>query len=109
MSDQAIFTLNYLGIYGEEGKKNTIRDQSGSFFSFIMMVHQDQADTNCNHSRMICKACVKLSLDLDGVDDRIDSQILTLPHIILFHLVDLENGRKPYIGIPKKERGYIFS
>ena len=76
--------------------------------SFMMTVHPYQTDTNCKHSRMSSRACAKLPLDVDGIDDRIDTQILKTPHIILFHLAALNNGRNSDIGTLKKERGDIF-
>ena len=53
VSDQAIFTLNDLGLHDKEGKKSNASKSltaahrmSGSFLSFIMTVHPYQADTN---------------------------------------------------------------
>ena len=83
--------------------------QSGRFLLFIMKVHPDQADTNCRHSHTTCSACVKLTLDADSIDDIINTQIILKKHIIIFHLTDLENGRKPCIGIFNKDREDIFS
>ena len=49
--EQAILTLTYSDLHDEQGKKINIRDpltevqrQPGSFLSFMMMVHPDQAD-----------------------------------------------------------------
>ena len=73
-----------------------------------MTVHPDQDDPNCNHSRMSCSICIQLPLDVYVIDARIDTEIIKT-HIILVHLDDLDNGRKPYIGTLKKDRGDIFS
>ena len=51
-----------------------------------MPVHLDQADTKFKHSRMTCNDCVQLLLDVDGIDARIDIQILKTPQILLLHL-----------------------
>ena len=75
----------------------------------MMTVHTDQADPKCKHSHMTCRVCFQLPLDVYGVDASIDTQIIKNSHIILVHLVDLDNERKPYIGTGKKERGEIFS
>ena len=68
MSDRAVFTLEDSGLHDEEGKKiNTLtaaQGRSGSFLSFIMTVHSDQADPNCKHSCMAFRACVQLLLDV---------------------------------------------
>ena len=64
---------------------------------------------NRNHSHMHCRDYVKLPLNTYGIDVSIGNQILKTPHILLFHLSDLENGRKPYIGTLEKDRGDIFS
>ena len=68
VSDQAVFILNHLGLHDEEGKKTNVRDplivgqrRSGSFLSLMMMVHPDKANTNCKHSPMNCRACIKLT------------------------------------------------
>ena len=58
---------------------------------------------------MTCRSRVQLPLDLDGIDSSIDTQMLKNPHNILFHLADLDNGRKPDIGTLKKDNGDIFS
>ena len=114
--DQYVFTLKDLDIHYQEGKKTDVRDlltvgqrRSSSFLSFIMIVHPDQADTNCKHSCMTCRVCVQLPLDVDGIDASIYTQMLKTPHNILFRLKALDNGRKPDIGTLKKDRGDIFS
>ena len=73
-----------------------------------MAVHPDQADPNCKHSRMACRAFVQLPLDVDGIDTIIYTQMLKTPHDLLVHLAALDNGRNPEIGTLKKERGYTF-
>ena len=75
----------------------------------MMTVHPEKSDPNCNHSHMTCRACVELPLDVNEIDYRIDTRISNPLHILLLHLVALENGRKPDIGTLKKERGDIFS
>ena len=80
-----------------------------SFFSFVITVHPDQADPNCKHSCITCRACVQLPLDVDGIDAIINTQMLTTPHDLLVHLEAFNHGRNPYIGKPKKEKGEIFS
>ena len=72
------------------------------FLSFMMMVHPEQADTNCNHSLMTCRTCVQIPLDVDMIDSSIDDKILKTPHIILVHLAALGNGRKSDIDTLKK-------
>ena len=58
---------------------------------------------------MTCRAYVQLPLDLDGIDTRINNQIMENPHDLLFHLSDLDNVRNPDIGTLKREKGNIFS
>ena len=58
---------------------------------------------------MTCRACIKLPLDVDGIDASIDTHMLEIPHILLFHSAALDNGRKLDIGTLKKDRGDIFS
>ena len=58
---------------------------------------------------MTCRACVKLLLDVDGIGDIINTQILKTPHDLLIHLAALENGINPEIGTLKKEKREIFS
>ena len=53
-------------------------------------------------------AYVQIPLDVDGIDDIMYTQILKNPHNMLFHLLDLEYGRKPDTGTINKERGDIF-
>ena len=72
-------------------------------------VHSEQADPKLNHIRMACRACVQLLLNVYGVDTSIDTEMLKTPKILLSLLVDLDNGRKPYIGILRKDRQGIFS
>ena len=75
----------------------------------MMTVHPEQDDPNCKHSRMTCGGCVQLPLYVDGIDARIDTQILKIPHYIIVHLAALENGINPDIGTLKKDRDDIFS
>ena len=74
-----------------------------------MTVQPDQDDPNCKYSHMNCRACVQLSLDIDGKDSRIDTQMLKTPNDMIVHLADLDHVRKPDIGTLKKDRGDIFS
>ena len=57
---------------------------------------------------MTCRFCVQLPLDLDGVDDSINTQILKTPHILLSHLWALDNGRNSYIGKLRKREEIYF-
>ena len=114
--DQVVFTLNDSGLYDEEGNKiNTSRPltavqrRSGRFVLLMMTVHPYQDDTKCKKSTTTCRDCIQLPLDVNGIYASINKQMLKTPHDLLFHLVDLENGRKPYIGTLKKEKGDIFS
>ena len=77
--------------------------------SFMMTVHLDQENPNCNYARMTFRAFVQLPLDLYGIYYSIDTQIMKTPHFLIFHLAVLGNGRNPYIGTLKKDRGDIFS
>ena len=79
-SDQDVFILKDSGLHDEEGKKihtsdslTSAQKRSGSFLSFMMAVHPDQADPNCNHIIIICRACDKLLLDVDGIDSSINT------------------------------------
>ena len=88
---QSLFILNNSGIHDEEGEKKNVRDplteaqrRAGCFLSFMMTVHPDQADPNCNYSSMTCRACIQLPLDVDKIYASIDNQILTHPPPILF-------------------------
>ena len=74
-----------------------------------MMVHPYQVDPNFNNSFMDCRSFVQLPLYVEGIDSSINTNIMKNPHILLFHLAALENGRKPYIGTIKKKLGEIFS
>ena len=76
---------------------------------FMMKVRPYHAHPNCKHSRMPCRACIKLPLGVNGIDASIDTQILKPPHILLVELAALDNGRKPNIGSLNKDRGDIFS
>ena len=58
---------------------------------------------------MTCRACIKLQLNVDGIDASIDTKMLKNSHILLFQLVALDNFRKPDIGTLNKDRGGIFS
>ena len=48
-------------------------------------------------------------MDVDGINDSIDTPILHPTHFLLVHLAALENGRNTYIGTHKKDKGDIFS
>ena len=85
MPNQAVFILTYSGIHDEEGKKNNVSDpltggqrRSGHFLYFFITVHPYQADPNC----MTFRACIKLPLDVDGIDASIDSN-MQKNHILL--------------------------
>ena len=115
-SDQSIFTLKYSGLHDEEGKKINKRDlltasqrQLSRFLSFMMAVHLDQADPNCKHSCMTCRAYVQLPLHVDVIGASINTQMLEKPHYLLVHLVAFDNWRKQDIGTLKKDKGDIFS
>ena len=41
-----------------------------------MLVYSDQADPNLKHVRMTCRSFAKLTLDLYGIDDSIDTQMM---------------------------------
>ena len=58
---------------------------------------------------MDCRSFVQLPLYVEGIDSSINTNIMKNPHILLFHLAALENGRKSDIFTLKKERGGIFS
>ena len=75
----------------------------------MMMFHPDQDDTKCKHNCMTCRACVKLPLDVDGIDDSIGTQMMKPPNYLLVYLADLDYGKNPDTGTFKKERGCIFS
>ena len=72
-----------------------------------MTVHPDQDDQKSNDSRITCRALIQLPLDIDGIYFSIDTQMMEKPHIILVHLIDLDNGRQPDIGTLKEGRGDI--
>ena len=115
VSEQAVFILKDSGLRDEEGKKTNVSNpltavqrRSGRIFPFVMTVHPNQADPNFKHSQMTCRACVQLLIDVDGVDARINTQMLISPHDLMVHLAALGNGRKPDIGTLKKEKGGIF-
>ena len=110
--DQVVFILKDSGLHDEQGKKiNTSKPltaaqrRSDNFLSFMITVHPYQADTNCKHSRMTCRACVQLLLDVYRIDASINTQMLKNPCDLLVHLADLDNGRNPDIGTLKKEKG----
>ena len=114
--DKSVFTLKDSGLDDEEGKKTNVSDpltvgqrRSGSFLSFMMEVHPYQVDTNCKHSRINCRACIQITLDVDGIDTSIDTQTLKTTHDLLFHLADLYNEINLDIGTLKKDRDDIFS
>ena len=75
----------------------------------MMTVQPDQDDQNFNNNRMTCKAHVKLPLDVDRLDDRIDTQMQKKSQDIIVHLDYLEYRINQDIGTPKKWRGGIFS
>ena len=58
---------------------------------------------------MTCRACIKLPLYVDGKDSRIDTNMITPPHILLVQLAALENRINKDIGTLNKDRGDIFS
>ena len=100
VSDQAIFTLKYLGLHYELGKKTNVSElltatynKSCRFLLFMTTVHLDQADPNCKHSCMIFWACVQLLLGVYGRDDIIDTQTIKISHNLLVHLAALHYGR----------------
>ena len=74
-----------------------------------MTSHTYQADPKYNHSSITYKSCDKITLDVDGIDISIYTQMLKPPHTIIVHLADFDSGRDPNIGSLKKERGDIFS
>ena len=73
----------------------------------MIKVHPYQADINCNYSRMSCRAFIQIQLSVDGVYTSIDTHMLE-KHILIIHLVTLDNGRNPDIGTLNKYRGDIF-
>ena len=86
VSDQAIFFLKDSGLHDEEGNKTNVSDpltaaqrRDGHFLSFMMTVYPDQADPNCNYSRVTCRACIKLPLGVYWIDDVIDTHMLKNP------------------------------
>ena len=112
MSDQSVFTLKDSGNHDKRGGEINIinqltstQRQLGHFVSFMITVHQYQADPKFKYSNMTCRACVQLPLDVYGIDDNIDTQIMTSPHIRLVHMVPLDNGRNPDVGTLNKQRG----
>ena len=58
---------------------------------------------------MTCGSCVQFPLDVDVIDASIYTQRLKIPRDLLVHFEYLDNGRNPYIGLLKKEKGDIFS
>ena len=57
VSEQIVFTLKYLGLHDEEGKKINISDlitvtqrQLCHFLSLMMTVNPEQDDPTCKHS-----------------------------------------------------------
>ena len=116
ISDQFVCILKDSGLHDEEGNKINVskpltayQRRSGSFLSFVMTVQPDQADPNCKNSRMTCRACVQLPLDVNGIEASINTKMLKIPHDIIVHLATLENAKKPHIGTLKKDKVYIFS
>ena len=114
VSNQSVFTLNDSCLYYKEEKKTNIQESITEtqrilyhFLLLMMTIHPDQADTYCKHSHMNCSTCVKLLLDVYKIDASIDTQMLKTLHIILVHLVALENGRNPGIDTIDKDRGDI--
>ena len=57
---------------------------------------------------MNCRACIKIPLDVYGIDASIDTQMMNTPHDILVQLAALDNGRMIDIGTLKKDKGDIF-
>ena len=58
----------------------------------MVMVHLDWTDTKYNHDIMTSRACILLPLDVDGIYEIIDTQMMKTPNVLLFHLEALENG-----------------
>ena len=115
-SDQSDFTLKDKGLHDEEGKNiNTsepitaAQRRPGNFVLFMMTVRPYHAVPNCKYSRMTCRSCVQLLLNVNGIDTSINTHMVKLPHDLIVYLEDLENGRNPDIGTLKKEKGEIFS
>ena len=89
VSDQAVFVLKDSVIHDEEEKKNKCKwpahnspEEVRLFFSFMMTVHPDQADTNCKHILMNFRSCDLLPFGVYGIYASIDIQTLEKP--ILF-------------------------
>ena len=74
-----------------------------------MTVHPDHVDPKSNHSHINFRDFFQLPLDVDCIDDIINTQMMKPPHIILLRLEALGDGINPDIGTVKKDRGEIFS
>ena len=74
-----------------------------------MTDHPYQYDPKFKHNRMTGRACDKLPLDTNGIETSINTEMMKTPHIILFHLEDLENWINTDIFTLKKDMGDIFS
>ena len=100
VSVQYNLTLKDSGLNAEEVKKNNISNpltagqrKSGHVLLLMMAVHPNQSDPNCKHSHIPCRSCIKLPLDIDGIDSSTNTQMLKPPHILLVHLVVTKNER----------------
>ena len=67
-----------------------------------MMVHPDQANPKYKYSWTKFRSCVKLTIGLDGINDRIDTKMMKNPDNLQGHLEYLDYDRKTYIGTLKK-------
>ena len=86
-----------------------VQRQMGCFSFFMMTVDLNKPDSKCKYRHMTGRDCVKHPLVANRIDSSIDTQMLKDLNVILFHLVNLDNGKNLDIGTPKKDRGYIFS
>ena len=92
VSDESFCTLKDSNLCDKEGKVINISDPLGKtqrqlshFLSFMMTVDTDQADPKFKCSRMTCRACVKLPLDVGGIETSIETQIINPHHYLLVH------------------------
>ena len=96
VTDQTVFTLEYFGLNDWEGEEKNKRPAhiKPEAIRYFLVVNDDQDDPKCKHSSMTCRACVKLTLDVDGIDAIIDTQILNTPQDLLVNLVNLDHRKK---------------